>query len=41
MVRSSYKKNKKNQKQSFKRRVTDGNRKVKFIEDKMVGIKKI
>ena len=37
MVRSSYKKNKKNQKQSFKRRVTDGNRKVKFIEDKMVG----
>lgn len=41
MVRSSYKKHKKNQKQSFKRRVTGGNRKVKFIEDhddnKMVG----
>ena len=37
MVRSSYKKHKKNQKQSFKRRVTGGNRKVKFIEDKMMG----
>ena len=40
MVRSSYKNRKKNQKQSFKRRITGGNRKVKFIEDdddKMVG----
>ena len=39
MVQSSYKNRKKNRKQSFKRKNTDGNRKVKFIEDddKMVG----
>jgi hypothetical protein len=39
MVQSSYKNRKKNRKQSFKRRITGGNRKVKFIEDddKMVG----
>mgnify|MGYP006109821347 CR=1 FL=1 len=40
MVQSSYKNRKKNRKQSFKRRITNGNRKVKFIEDdddKMVG----
>ena len=39
MVRSSYKNRKKNRKQSFKRRITGGNRDVNFIEDdnKMVG----
>jgi len=40
MVQSSYKNRKKNRKQSFKRKNTDGNRKVKFIDDddkKMVG----
>lgn len=40
MVQSSYKNRKKNRKQSFKRKNTGGNRKVKFIEDdddKMVG----
>lgn len=40
MVQSSYKNRKKNRKQSFKRKNTDGNRKVKFNDDddnKMVG----
>jgi len=37
MVRSSYKNRKKNRKQSFKRRITGGNREVNFIDDKMVG----
>lgn len=40
MVQSSYKNRKKNRKQSFKRKNTDGNRKVNFIDDddnKMVG----